>query len=158
VNLDRFSEGRKFDAVISDQVVEHLHPDDLHTHLSSVRSILNSNGRYVVRTPNAALAPSDFSRVFGFTKPIGVHLKEYSHTELRKLALEAGFSEVKAVFVFPTSREGRRFVASSLYLRAVMAVEARVLKGRRVADITGPIRALLRAPVIPRGLFVVLYK
>lgn len=158
VNLERFAGGRMFDAVITDQVVEHLHPDDLDDHLRSAHSVLKSSGRYILRTPNVALGPSDISRVFGFAKSIGLHLREYSYTEMCELARGAGFSRVKAVLVVPTSRRGRRFIASSVYLRLVMAVESHAVKGRRIVDIKWPLRAFLRAPVIPRGLFLVLYK
>ena len=42
VHLERFEAPTSYDVVISDQVIEHLHPDDLYEHFKGVLSILSS--------------------------------------------------------------------------------------------------------------------
>ena len=57
VNLARFADPDSFDVVISDQVIEHLHPDDLLTHLEGVRTLLRSRGRYISGPRTLTLGP-----------------------------------------------------------------------------------------------------
>ncbi|NQE52736.1 hypothetical protein C5S29_04015 [ANME-1 cluster archaeon GoMg3.2] len=50
VHLGRFEPPNSYDVVISDQVIEHLHPDDLYEHFKGALSILSSGGRYIFAT------------------------------------------------------------------------------------------------------------
>ena len=83
VHLERFEAPESYDAVISDQVIEHLHPDDLVAHFAGVHAILKPGGRYALATPHAFEGPFDVSRVFGSERPQGMHLKEYTYRELQ---------------------------------------------------------------------------
>ena len=76
VHFERFEASGSFDAVISDQVIEHLHPDDLVDHFRGVYTILKPGGRYVFGTPHAFEGPFDVSRVFGTDRAEGMHLKD----------------------------------------------------------------------------------
>lgn len=98
VNLSNFEPNGKYDVVISTQVLEHLHPDDLLTHLTNARAILAPSGRYIFDTPHAYSGPHDLSRVFGFDHARYMHLKEYRFTEMGELLQRAGFQNAKAVF------------------------------------------------------------
>jgi SAM-dependent methyltransferase len=84
------------DLVYSNDVVEHLHPDDLPDHLAEVRRVLAPRGRYLCITPNRLSGPHDVSRHFGSTAR-GFHLREYTGGELVRLFRVAGFSRVDVV-------------------------------------------------------------
>ncbi len=80
------------DVVYSNQLLEHLHPDDAVEQLRSVRSVLKPGGICLCVTPNRLSGPHDISRSFD-EEATGLHLKEYTHAELRELFQRAGFSE-----------------------------------------------------------------
>ena len=89
-----------FDVVISTQVIEHFHPDDLLTHFEHARQILRPGGRYLFDTPHRSSGPHDLSRVFDFDRAAFMHLKEYTYEELAGALSSAGFDTVKAVISF----------------------------------------------------------
>ncbi len=70
------------DVAYSNQLIEHLHPDDTIDHLKSVYNSLAVGGCYVFCTPNRLSGPHDVSRYFDDVAT-GLHLREYSFTELR---------------------------------------------------------------------------
>lgn len=96
VHLARFEPQNTYDAVISDQVIEHLHPDDLVGHFRGALQILKPGGRYVFRTPHVHDGPSDVSRFFESETPQGMHLREYTYRELAMKMRRAGFRNVRA--------------------------------------------------------------
>lgn len=79
----------------SDQVMEHLHPDDAFDQLKDVHRVLISGGKYICITPNALTGPHDISKYFSRT-PTGFHMKEYTFKELRDLFHKAGFSIINS--------------------------------------------------------------
>lgn len=85
---------RRIDIAWSSHVVEHIHPKTLHQHLVSVRWALAPGGRYLIFTPNRFTGPHDISKMFS---PVaqGLHLKEYTVTELRTALLRAKFRSVR---------------------------------------------------------------
>jgi cyclopropane fatty-acyl-phospholipid synthase-like methyltransferase len=101
VNLDRFEPTVFYDFVVSNQVIEHFHPDDLDTHFQSVYKILNQQGSYILTTPHCHTGPHDLSRVFGYDNPQGMHLKEYTYHELYDSLKTAGF---KCIYCAAPSR------------------------------------------------------
>jgi SAM-dependent methyltransferase len=82
------------DIVYSNQLMEHLHPDDAVAQLSAVARALKPGGRYLVITPNRLSGPHDVSRAFDDVAR-GFHLKEYTYRELSGLLRAAGFRRVK---------------------------------------------------------------
>lgn len=78
----------------SDQLMEHLHPEDAADQLREVLRVLGPGGRYLCITPNRLYGPSDISWHFD-DEATGLHLKEYSAGELRRLFLANGFREVR---------------------------------------------------------------
>ena len=99
IHLDRFEPSGSYDVVVSNHVIEHLHPGDLATHLSSARRLLKEGGRYVFCTPHGHTGPHDISRVVALDEPGGTHLKEYTYGELVEAAKAAGFSGVYYAFL-----------------------------------------------------------
>ncbi len=97
VNLAKFESPSSYDVVISTNVVEHLHPDDILDHLRNVREILRPGGYYIFATPHVGVGPSDVSRVYGFDRAVCMHLKEYNFIELGALLTYAGFRSPKAI-------------------------------------------------------------
>jgi trans-aconitate methyltransferase len=82
-----------FDLVISSQVLEHFHPDDVATHLCAVRQVLAPGGTLELDTPNRWTGPHDVSAYFA---PVacGTHLKEWTFAELHDALRSAGFARV----------------------------------------------------------------
>jgi SAM-dependent methyltransferase len=101
VHLDQFECANAYDVVVSNQVIEHIHPDDLLEHFKSVRTILRNGGKYIFTTPHEFVGPSDISSVFKCEKLMGMHLKEYSYGELRELLIKAGFNELYSLWNVP---------------------------------------------------------
>lgn len=85
------------DVAYSNQVMEHLHPDDAREQLANIRRALVPGGIYICVTPNRLAGPHDISRYFPeeTAVAVGFHLKEYTLMELRDLFHEAGFSSVR---------------------------------------------------------------
>jgi SAM-dependent methyltransferase len=119
VHLTRFAEAGAFDYVISDQVVEHMHPDDLPTHFAEARKLLKAGGEYIVRTPYWPLGPTDLSQVFGCDRAIFMHLHEFGFEETLSLAKDAGFRDIKAIYVAPKTTMAMRSSAYAAYLKAM---------------------------------------
>jgi SAM-dependent methyltransferase len=70
-----------FDVVVSQDLIEHLHPGQLEPHLAEAYRVLAPGGRYLLHTP---------SRLQGSTS-FGLHLREYQLRELRRAARACGF-------------------------------------------------------------------
>jgi ubiquinone/menaquinone biosynthesis C-methylase UbiE len=83
------------DVAYSNQVTEHLHPEDAFDQMQDIRRVLVPGGAYICITPNRLAGPYDISRYFD---PIatGLHLKEYLIAELALLFKSAGFRHVRA--------------------------------------------------------------
>jgi SAM-dependent methyltransferase len=78
------------DVAFSDQLMEHLHPDDAIVQLRNIHRALKPGGAYVCVTPNRIYGPSDISAFFD-DEARGFHLKEYTVREVRELFRAAGF-------------------------------------------------------------------
>jgi 2-polyprenyl-3-methyl-5-hydroxy-6-metoxy-1,4-benzoquinol methylase len=70
-----------FDWVISKDLIEHLHPNDVKRHLREATRVLRSKGKYLLITPNARNGIHA-----GLT-----HIREYTFEDLEALFTEAGF-------------------------------------------------------------------
>lgn len=81
------------DVAYSDQLMEHLHPDDAMDQLRNIYESLAPGGLYICITPNRLSGPHDVSRYFEDVAT-GFHLKEYSATELSSMFKAVGFREV----------------------------------------------------------------
>lgn len=74
----------------SNQLMEHLNPDDAFEQLQNIYAALAAGGTYVCVTPNRLNGPHDVSMFFDY-EARGFHLKEYTTTELRRLFKSVGF-------------------------------------------------------------------
>ncbi|HYW21789.1 MAG TPA: class I SAM-dependent methyltransferase [Nodularia sp. (in: cyanobacteria)] len=100
VNLEQFEPTNSYDVVLSNQVIEHFHPDDVQTHFQRAYSILNENGRYIFSTPHCHTGPHDVSFVFKYDDSQGMHLKEYTYHEFIEPLTVAGFKNISCAIPF----------------------------------------------------------
>lgn len=80
------------DVAFSNQMIEHLHPDDTEDHFRLIYRLLKPGGVYVFCTPHKLYGPNDISRYFSDV-PQGFHLKEWTFKELTELIKSFGFSQ-----------------------------------------------------------------
>jgi len=81
------------DVAFSDQLMEHLHPDDARAQLVNIHRALKPGGAYVCITPNRLYGPSDISAYFD-DEARGFHLREYSLAEIGEMFRAAGFARL----------------------------------------------------------------
>ena len=127
------------DVAFSDQLMEHLHPEDALAQLGNIRRALAPGGIYFCITPNRLYGPRDVSE--GFDEiATGLHLKEYSARELRRIFLDAGFSRVR----FFAGARGH-FLEVPYWMVALFerVLEALPHAARKPLADNGPARALL---------------
>jgi len=93
------------DVAYSNQVMEHLHPEDAAAQLREIYRVLAPGGSYLCITPNRVCGPHDVSKFFDDVAT-GFHLREYRVGELVKLFRETGFEQVRAF----AGLKGRFFV------------------------------------------------
>ncbi len=119
------------DVAYSNQLMEHLHPDDAREQLENIHRALAPRGRYVCVTPNRLNGPHDISKHFD---PVatGFHLKEYTASELRGALRAVGFASV-AVYGQVAGRDFRCPLALVTACEALLARLPRGL-GRRLAS------------------------
>jgi ubiquinone/menaquinone biosynthesis C-methylase UbiE len=92
------------DLVCSNQLMEHLHPDDATEQLREIYRVLRPGGSYICVTPSRINGPHDCSAYFddlpcpieqGFYTATGLHLKEYNTSELLTVFNSVGFKRVQ---------------------------------------------------------------
>jgi ubiquinone/menaquinone biosynthesis C-methylase UbiE len=81
------------DIAYSNQLIEHLHPEDALDQVSNIYRVLKSGGLYVCITSHRFSGPHDISKYFD-KEAQGLHLKEYTYRELSCLMKNAGFKTV----------------------------------------------------------------
>ncbi len=96
---------------ISNQLLEHIHPDDTLAHLREVSRILEGGGRYLIMTPSAVCGPHDVSRYFD-RRARGMHLREFDAETIRNCLRAAGFKRL----VFYAARGGHLFFSMPYWL------------------------------------------
>jgi len=84
------------DLAYSCHFIEHIHPEDALDHVMEIFQVLSDGGAYICITPNRVYGPHDVSRNFD-RNATGLHLKEYSHHELKELFQKAGFTKVNLI-------------------------------------------------------------
>jgi SAM-dependent methyltransferase len=83
------------DVAYSNQVIEHLHPEDAALQVASVLRVLKPGGCYLCVTPNRLNGPHDISMFFD-TVATGLHMKEYTYRELDRFFRGLGFDRTRA--------------------------------------------------------------
>jgi SAM-dependent methyltransferase len=81
------------DVAFSDQLIEHLHPEDTGHHFKLVHRLLKPGGSYLFRTPHRLTGPHDVSRYFS-EEARCFHLKEWTYGELAALISGLGYSSI----------------------------------------------------------------
>lgn len=89
-------ETRSVDFIFSNQVAEHLHPEDLVDQTRSIYNCLKPGGIYEVVTPHRFIGPHDVSRYFS-NKAEGLHLKEYTIYEIYEILKNTGFKKIALI-------------------------------------------------------------
>jgi len=79
------------DVAFSDQLIEHLLPEDAEFHFALARRILRDGGVYILSTPHAFFGPHDISGYFS-DAPEGLHFKEWTYSEIAGILKRLGFS------------------------------------------------------------------
>ena len=90
-------ESNTFDILFSDQLIEHIHPDDTKLHFELAHRILKVGGKYIFRTPHSLSGPYDISRYFS-DEPECFHLKEWTYLEIKTLLLDLKYANFQARF------------------------------------------------------------
>lgn len=85
------------DVAYSNQLMEHLHPDDAVDQLKQLHAALKPGGVYLCITPSRLTGPHDISGEFE-SEATGFHLKEYTVGDLTALFREVGFTRMRIVF------------------------------------------------------------
>jgi len=123
-------ERASIDLAFSDQLVEHLHRDDVEPHFKMIAGVLAPGGHYVFRTPHRFSGPHDISKYFTTGDPEGFHMKEWTYRELGEVLRRCGYGKLEAIW----SARGR---AVRLPFALVVAIE----------DVLRPLPASLRRKV-----------
>jgi 2-polyprenyl-3-methyl-5-hydroxy-6-metoxy-1,4-benzoquinol methylase len=91
-----------FDLVVNDNVLEHIPSDESLEFILRCKAKLKSGGWLITITPNRLVGPYDISRYFlpRGTVAQGLHLLEYTFTELYALMNGAGFGKL---YTLPTT-------------------------------------------------------
>lgn len=132
------------DIVYSNQVMEHIHPEDAQGQLQDIYRVLKTDGVYVCMTPNRLSGPHDISKYFD-DLATGLHLHEYTITELSKLFRGVGFS---AIYIYAGGKGmylRLPFVAFTL-IEIILETLPRLLS-KKIAR-WYPVRALLGITVV----------
>jgi SAM-dependent methyltransferase len=108
------------DVVYSNQLMEHLHVDDVAGQLREIIRVLKPGGKYLCITPSRVTGPHDVSIFFDETAT-GFHLREYDYGSIREIFLDAGFNRVSFLVVV-----GGRRLATPPYA-ALRALERALL-------------------------------
>jgi SAM-dependent methyltransferase len=128
------------DLAYSNQLMEHLHPDDAVAQLGEIFRILKPGGRYICITPSRISGPHDISMYFGY-EPRGFHLREYDYASLSAAFRKTGFVHLQAHarikgwdFVLPlwTARLFEKLMLTlprGVRTRVMLAPPARTLAG-----------------------------
>jgi ubiquinone/menaquinone biosynthesis C-methylase UbiE len=85
------------DVAFSNQLMEHLHPQDAEVQLRGIYTALRKGGTYICFTPSRLNGPHDVSASFD---PIatGLHLHEYTTRELVPMMKQVGFTRAQVYF------------------------------------------------------------
>ncbi len=90
-------ESNSIDVVFSDQLIEHIHPEDTKLHFELAHRILKKGGKYIFRAPHPMSGPHDVSAFF-CDEAEGFHLKEWTYKEMGGLLKNAQYSKFQTIW------------------------------------------------------------
>ena len=93
------------DVLISSEVIEHIHREDISSHLRSIYHTLRPGGCLILLTPNRLWGPHDVTRVIdcsysGQIRAQGSHLNEMTYCEILPLLRAHGFAKFRTVLPY----------------------------------------------------------
>lgn len=158
VNLAKFEPPETYDVVISSQVIEHFHPDDVQIHFDNTRIILKTGGEYIFDTPHVGAGPHDLSKVFGLDRPAFMHLREYDFRDLGTIARSSGFKKVQAILFYQFGRVTIGLIRSKLLFLYCCFVDYVLSAFRLTRQRERAVRRLLRLALVPINIWLVAQK
>ena len=146
ISID-IKDGDQIDIAYSNQLMEHLHPEDVKDQLRNIFNVLVRKGLYIIITPHRFTGPHDISKYFDDVAT-GFHLKEYTNSELNKILKAVGFrwvysyTQIKGHFfrlpLFPTEiietvleplpNSIRRFMFQRILIRHLLPIRIVAVK------------------------------
>jgi SAM-dependent methyltransferase len=132
-------EDESADIVYSNQLMEHLHPEDAGELIDEVFRVLKPGGRFICRTPNRLTGPHDISRWFSESAK-GLHLREYTSGQLVSILHDAGF---RGFEVFSGGKGKFIKVPLDTVVRVEKTLETMPFAARRAIRDFLPVRLLL---------------
>lgn len=137
-DIVRFTTSDQFDVVFSDNVIEHVAPADLDTHLQSIRKALVTGGSLIVLTPNRLFGPWDVTRIIddSYTNRVpaqGSHLNEMTYQELITALERNGFGNFRTVL--PLAKISSKFSGVRIPARIAVMLERIPYLVRRFQDV-----------------------
>ncbi|HEX5453007.1 MAG TPA: methyltransferase domain-containing protein [Stellaceae bacterium] len=127
------------DFAYSNQLIEHLHPDDAADRLKEVWRVLKPGGRYMCVTPSRITGPHDISCFFDY-QAAGLHLREYDYGSLRMLFRDAGFRKFSCSASARSLEIGLPYPLARLLERGLLALPRPL---RASLTRSAPVRALM---------------
>lgn len=106
--VEDFTEGA-YDLIHSNDVLEHLHPDEVDDFIAKCHRLLKPGGALWLTTPNKWTGPGD-ATILRFppgTETRGLHLREYSLRELDRILRKKGFVELSSLLLTPGRLRGQ---------------------------------------------------
>lgn len=102
-NIVDFCVDGRFDVVFSDNVLEHIAPSDVQSHLSSITRALTGRGVLIILMPNRLFGPADVTRIVDCTysnkiAAMGTHVNESTYSEVIPLLRQHGFKRFHMLF------------------------------------------------------------
>ena len=94
---------KSFDVIYSNDLVEHLHPDDMREHLRQCHRILRVEGHFICVTPHRDTGPHDATKYVKpkGSPPEGLHLVEYDYRMIGALLKARGFDRIRTSGISP---------------------------------------------------------
>jgi 2-polyprenyl-3-methyl-5-hydroxy-6-metoxy-1,4-benzoquinol methylase len=115
----------RFDFIYSNDVLEHIHPDEAADFLEKCSQLLHPSGSLCLVTPNRFTGPGDASilRFPRGSRSVGLHLREYSLNELVQLLRSYGFQSISSR-LYSEGRGRRGSKTREIYTRLKLAAES----------------------------------
>ena len=134
------------DLAYSDQLMEHLHPEDAVVQLGNISQALKPGGVYLCLTPNRLSGPHDVSRYFDEVAT-GFHLCEYTVGELTEMLRAAGFRK----FTILAGGGGFHLPLAALFVEVIeQLLEGLPARFGRTLARGLPLRLILGAKLVAR--------
>jgi SAM-dependent methyltransferase len=130
-NIVDFQLVQRFQVVFSHQVLEHIAPSDLDTHIRSIYAVLKANGTFIVILPNKFWGPQDITRIIdntftGRVPAMGSHLNESSYTDLVPKLEAFGFRNLRTTLPLAAFIPGLRSLRTRPYINQFIERKTRV--------------------------------